>query len=1249
LLKKKNIEITSIMFYYSQSKLVRARFMTLTVRCNHAFDQIIKLRGNIYYDQKKVLILKDRTDYLSARINGTAKYEVELSNKGNQILLSFCSCPYYVVSKEFCKHIWATLIAVDKGYYKFSIPGTNDIRLDHTYNSLEEAGESANNPDENSLSKSINNTISSTISKTGKYHELDFDKDNNNSSNSNNGNIMIKKKKKSENNINDIDVLNDNLAFPSQKGKKEITRKWEAQLNKIQKEVTFVNDQLGRSNSSSLITNENREIRYYLNLYKSTYSLDITIDIYQKERLKSGKWGKLKTFHLNMRALKNLLQHSDYDLLSLLITNHLGERSYYAGSGNRYNNFDYYSFNQKNNSFTISPDLYTFILPKLCATGRFGLIQENDPKEQAPSLLWDGENPYQFKLKINKNETNNVWQIDGILYRYCHNKNNEIEEVNITDPFDILNDGLIVFNDRLSLLNEGYRASTWITEFKHEGSLEIPFSDQEMMVSKLLSLPNLPSIELPAELNWEQLMIDPIPHLFINNFSSGRTISSQLVGNISFEYRGQLIKYSDSKRFLLEKEERRILDRNQDFEQKAFKKLIDSLNNCANLANRSLIDVNSLELDKKSPEKVSDVIDVIIDKRQLSHVVSALSTQGWIIKANGKIVRSAGNFKLSVKSGIDWFDLSIQASYNNLLVDHSGLLSAMQANQQFITLDDGTLGVLPEEWLKKFAPVMKIGVDNGTDIRYSRSQAVLLDALLETQPEVETDKVFSQFQSQLKSFEGIRPQQEPPSFQGTLRPYQREGLGWLNFLKDFGIGGCLADDMGLGKTIQVLALLSEKYIDNPDNKYINNLDCQCVEQGVHSEENTVPPSLIVVPKSLVQNWIQETTRFAKSLKCLEYAGNRRRKLIKDIKKYNIVITTYNILRRDIDQLREVSFYYAILDEAQAIKNANSQVAKASRLITANHRLALTGTPIENNLNELWSLFEFLNPGFLSGSPISKYANLVDYDLEKNSLDFLTRALKPFILRRTKEKVLSDLPPKTTLTLYCDLDEKQRKYYTELKNYYQSVLATKIDNIGLNKSKIVILEALLRLRQAACHPGLVDRSKIEMNSGKMEVLLGQILEIINSGHKALIFSQFTSMLSIVRNILDEKEILYEYLDGKTSDRQARVDRFQSDPACPLFLISIKAGGLGLNLTAADYCFILDPWWNPAVESQAIDRAHRIGQTKKVFAYRLIAKDTVEEKILKLQEKKQKLADSIISSNSGNIMKEMSKEDLQLLLS
>jgi len=456
-----------------------------------------------------------------------------------------------------------------------------------------------------------------------------------------------------------------------------------------------------------------------------------------------------------------------------------------------------------------------------------------------------------------------------------------------------------------------------------------------------------------------------------------------------------------------------------------------------------------------------------------------------------------------------------------------------------------------------------------------------------------------------------------------LRPYQRAGLGWLQFLRATGLGGCLADDMGLGKTVQTLALL----------------------ESIRADGGT-RPSLVVAPKSLLFNWAAEAARFAPQLRVREHHGAERMKNADAFNDCDVVLTTYATMRLDVAHLSDIEFEYVILDEAQAIKNASSQVAKASRLLRGRHRLALSGTPIENHLGELWSLFEFLNPGLL-GSARSFQRTFASKTATPERREALARALRPFILRRTKEQVAPELPARTEQTLYCVLEGNQKKQYDELRDHYRDSLLGRIRKGGIEKSRMQILEALLRLRQAACHPALIDPAS-ETESAKTELLMDEIRDVLESGHRALVFSQFTSFLSIVRRSLDDERVPYLYLDGQTRDRQTLVEQFQHEDGPPLFLISLKAGGLGLNLTNADYIFLLDPWWNPAVEAQAIDRAHRIGRVRPVVAYRLIARDTVEEKILELQAHKRDLAESIISEDNS-VLRKLEVEDLELLLS
>jgi SNF2 family DNA or RNA helicase len=558
------------------------------------------------------------------------------------------------------------------------------------------------------------------------------------------------------------------------------------------------------------------------------------------------------------------------------------------------------------------------------------------------------------------------------------------------------------------------------------------------------------------------------------------------------------------------------------------------------------------------------------------------------------------------------------------------LLKAADKGDTTITLPDGSVGVLPEDWLRKYGFLTGLGEAEGGVLKFSKNQASLLDSMLASQPDITFDDGFDRARKSLQSFQGIQPLDPPNMFQGELRPYQREGLGWLNYLEEFQFGGVLADDMGLGKTVQVLAQLA-----------------RWRESGSRQG-----PSLIVVPKSLIFNWVQEASRFAPDLRVLDYTGPNRQNMVPKFRRYDLIVTTYGTLRSDIVELSKIEFDYVILDEAQAIKNADSQAAKAARLLKGKNRLAMSGTPIENHLGELWSLFEFINPGMLGTASVFKRLALAATGSDPVAREALAKSLRPFILRRTKKQVVKDLPEKTEQILHCDLEPEQRAYYDQLREHYRLTLlkneASAVSGGKFATNKIEVLEALLRLRQAACHPGLIDPDKRQESSAKLDILLPHMEEVIEEGHKVLIFSQFTSFLSIVRERFEKLGVRYEYLDGKTRDREARVQNFQDDPTISVFLISLKAGGLGLNLTSADYVYLLDPWWNPAVEAQAIDRSHRIGQKQHVFAYRLIASDTVEQKIINLQAQKRDLADAILGDDN-RVIQSLTREDLEYLLS
>ena len=507
-------------------------------------------------------------------------------------------------------------------------------------------------------------------------------------------------------------------------------------------------------------------------------------------------------------------------------------------------------------------------------------------------------------------------------------------------------------------------------------------------------------------------------------------------------------------------------------------------------------------------------------------------------------------------------------------------------------------------------------------------RAGIIAELLDIGVEFKMSKKFEKFWEQISTFNTMEEVELPKGLKADLREYQSKGLSWLWFLYSYGLNGILADDMGLGKTVQTLALIQKA-----------------------REEKGQTPSLVICPTTVVFNWENEIARFTPELKIVNLTGATRAGLYKEIKSADVVITSYALVRRDIEQLRKYDFRFIILDESQNIKNADSQTAQAVKRLKGVHKFALSGTPIENRLSELWSIFDFLMPDFLYDEAEFNYRFVVPImeREDKTVGSRLKKQIYPFILRRMKRDVAKDLPDKVENMAYCELTPEQKEFYLEvLDSTKQEIFG--LANEGLEKNRMSIFAALLRLRQICCHPKLFDKteSRGKIDSGKFEKLKSMLEEIIEEGHRVLLFSQFVDMLDIVREWLRKKGIKHEYLTGQTKDRKEAVERFNSDESIPIFLISLKAGGTGLNLTGADYVIHYDPWWNPAVEDQATDRAYRIGQTKKVFVYRIITKGTVEEKIQKLKSKKRDLVDSIISVDR-DIGKSLTYEDLKEILS
>ncbi|MBW3467442.1 DEAD/DEAH box helicase [Arthrospiribacter ruber] len=601
----------------------------------------------------------------------------------------------------------------------------------------------------------------------------------------------------------------------------------------------------------------------------------------------------------------------------------------------------------------------------------------------------------------------------------------------------------------------------------------------------------------------------------------------------------------------------------------------------------------------------------------------------WFFKAFEKLkseqVRVFGLEKIKIKkynpfppaismefgSTQDWFEVSAKVAFGDQKVKLKDIKKALDRDQEFVELADGSIGVLPQEWVKKFSKLFRSGEAEKEGLKVPKTLFHVLDEFEEAQSFPEVIRELEEKKAKLAEFTQIKTAKIPKKLKAELRKYQHTGLNWLNFLQEYQWGGILADDMGLGKTLQMIALI-----------------CKLIEQ------NKKAKVLVVAPTTLLFNWRNELEKFAPHLGYFVHHGNRSDSL-EELSQHQVILTSYGLVINDLPLLQQIHFEAIIADESQAIKNTQSQRYKAITKLKGKVKMAMTGTPIENSLAELFAQMNFVNPGFFLSFKSFKDNYLKPLkNGDREILSELQHKIKPFVLRRTKEEVLTELPDKTEEYLYCVMKPAQRKIYDAYRNEYRDYLLKKFEEEGAENSKMYVLEGLTKLRLACDATNLVQHTEAANESVKIEMLLEHILEKTGK-HKILVFSQFVKMLALVQEKLEDNLIEYAYLDGKTSlkERENVVQQFQQDEKKRVFLISLKAGGTGLNLTAADYVYVLDPWWNPAVENQAIDRCYRMGQEKHVIAYRMICKDTVEEKIMQLQQAKSKLAKEVISEGDS----------------
>ena len=629
-----------------------------------------------------------------------------------------------------------------------------------------------------------------------------------------------------------------------------------------------------------------------------------------------------------------------------------------------------------------------------------------------------------------------------------------------------------------------------------------------------------------------------------------------------------------------------------------------------------------------------------------------LQAGGFIIqqnKLNKKYFTGTQTLDIKIQSNEDWFDILAMVRFGDCLIPFIKLRRHILNNIREYELPSGEIAILPLEWFASYREIFPFAKINGNILKLKKHHFQLLQENLKG--------IDRNYFNKLEHINAITHQKVelPNGLKAELRNYQMEGYSWMYQLCENQLGGCLADDMGLGKTLQTLTLLLKlkkkpvqllfPKIENDNQLSISLFDSTILPEVVQ------PASLIVMPTSLIHNWENEILKFAPTLKVYKHVGPMRNKsgnMVSAIRYYDVILTTYGTLRNDYEMLSSFEFFHLILDESQNIKNSSSKTYKSILEIRSKHKLVITGTPIENSLSDLWSQFNFLNRGLLGSLPYFKreFITPIEKKDDQEQQKKLQKLIRPFLLRRTKEEVENDLPTLTEQVRYCEMTEEQHEIYETEKSAIRNAILKNIETNGVKKSALVVLQGLTKLRQLANHPSLVTK-ETDTESGKFNEIYRNLKNLVAEKHKVLIFSSFVKHLELLQTKIKSKGWKYSWLTGKTTDRQEVIHQFQSDPDNHIFLISLKAGGVGLNLTSADYVFIIDPWWNPAAENQAISRAHRIGQDKKVFVYRFITENSIEEKIQALKSKKSALVEKFIGSN--NPINAITEEEIMSLFS
>jgi superfamily II DNA or RNA helicase len=961
--------------------------------------------------------------------------------------------------------------------------------------------------------------------------------------------------------------------------KQDFTHSTLKSLERAINKKKVLKEQLTQSNKAP----QKNEIFYLIDTDSMQREDQLRLSFNIRETKKDGSFSKLKVFNYTDDKVEGLSRPEDKKILTLL---------------RRFNSFETSSYwkrqkiKNKNSLCEIPTNILETILPLIERTNRLAYL---NAEGEAISLRW---NPTPLNFHFDVKAKKETWEITGHFKDPFSDDENE--QISMNEIKIILGPNIIIHDKELRLVNCDHLHDL-MSYLDNNEILEIPKDKQNSneLKSFLSHTTGLEKADVPEELNLKHKYIKPKVQLEVHYQQSPS--GHDLWGEFFTFYNDQkLIPFSSLSLIQTNPKHVYVKDEKAEYDIYNYLRNMEGLQFAA----------------EDNYDKVR------FDPMLFSDTVATLWKLGVEVKGEGKRIIAPDSVSVDVKPQQDWFEIRSKLSFNRERLPQPVLLRQAKEKSLFVSLNDKESGVLPLEWLQKQLHLTSVAIKRDKNYYIHKSMSLFVEKTIENEIKKKKIPGFTEIIKKIKAYNKAKPIPVSKNFNGVLRPYQNDSMKWLNFLDEMSIGGCLADDMGLGKTVQVLAWL----------------------QTYKEKKEIKKPHLIICPKSLIFNWKNEANKYCPEFNVKVYAGHKKDRLkqLDDLKANDILIMSYGTLRRDIEILADIEFEYTILDEAQAIKNENSQTSKACCLINTYNRLALTGTPVENHFGELFSLFKFLNPG-LFGVKISK-SNFEGGNevVVKNIL----RGLKPFILRRTKSEVLDDLPDKTESFLICEMEEKQADLYKELETYYQSHLNKKVKTDGIKRTKIHILEALLRMRQAACHPRLIHPDFAIEESSKLKMVIEKLKQLHQAGHKALIFSQFTTLLKILGERLKEEGIDFSYLDGQTNKREEVVEEFKQDDNKSAFLISIKAGGFGLNLTEANYCFILDPWWNPAVEEQAIDRTHRIGQKQKVTAYRVISKGTVEEKILDLQKNKKDLAKQLMFQD-GTVLSDLSLRDFDYL--